>query len=325
MNNSYYPRASLLTAALWIVPVSMAAMNASAAAMDERSKSVVMRPDLKVEHGTRPSSEAKELAPEKARKLREISEKVFGIKWNGRVLAATDRGFEIMTDQVMTLSYRPTGNAYFVQNLKASLSQPGFDGPDETYIRRGKEILSRLGIEASEISGAKLLQQFIQAGYSDPNGKGSHLEPVKKDRRTLLVTRSIRGIPVWNSRLIMDLDREGQIASLEISWPQISSSVLENAAGLQKSARANFKPPQQKFAKPEAVEAGILHSPAASFLDEQVAAIRVIYRSDDARIGKKAVAYLDAAGRAVAMPRTMDIRDTPAPERGPNPQIKPPR
>ena len=77
---------------------------------------------------TSPSSEAKALGPEHERSLRELSEKVFGIKWSGRVLAVSDRGFEILTDQVTTLSYRPTGNALFVQNSNASLSQPSFDG-----------------------------------------------------------------------------------------------------------------------------------------------------------------------------------------------------
>ena len=243
----------------------------------------------------------------------------------GRVLAVSDRGFEILTDQVTTLSYRPTGNTFFVQNSKASLSQPSFDGSDGDYIERGKALLTGLGIDASEIAEARLLQQFVQVGFSNPDGKNSSLEPAKKDRRTLLITRAVNGIPVFNSRLIMDLDRSEKIASLEITWPKISPDVMEKVKFLQKAARGDFKAPEQKFAELEAVEVGILHSPAASFLDEQTAAIRVIYRSNDPSIGKKAVAYVDATGKPVKMPRTMENHESPMPSRNPNAQIQPSR
>lgn len=308
-------RTSLIASILTVGSLTAHLRCAIAGPTDDRSQSVL----------TPPSSEAKELEPEKARFLRNISEKLLRIKWVGRVLAASDRGFEILTDQVTTLSYRPTGNAFFVQNSKASLSQPAFKGSDGDYIQRGKALLAGLGIEASEIAEAKLLQQFVQAGFLDPAGKTSRLEHPKKDRRTLLITRAVNGIPVWNSRLIMDLDRSGKIASLEITWPKISPDVMEKVKLLQKVARAEFKAPEQKFAELEAVEVGILHSPAASFLDEQAAAIRVIYRSKDPSVGKKAVAYLDAAGKPVAMPRTMDSHEAPAPSRNPNSQNQPSR
>ncbi len=267
-----------------------------------------------------PSSQATELDPEKARPLRNLAEKVFGIKWSGHVLAVSDRGFQILTDQVTTLSYRPTGNAFFIHNSQASLSQPAFDGSDGDYIERGKAILAGLGIKTSEIAEAKLLQQFVQVGVVDPESKQSRIEPSQKDRRTLLITRAVHGIPVFNSRLIMDLDRSGRITSLEITWPNISPEVMEQVTMLQNATREDFRAPEQQFAELEAVEVGIVHSPAASFLDEQTAAIRVIYRPKDSRLGKKAVAYLDAKGKPVKMPRTMEVRETPVPSRTPHPQ-----
>jgi hypothetical protein len=267
-----------------------------------------------------PSSQATELDPEQAQSLRNLADKVFGITWSGRVLAVSDRGFHILTDQVTTLSYRPTGNAFFLHQSNASLSHPAFEGSDSDYIERGKAVLAGLGIEASEIAEAKLLQHFVQVGVVDTNGKDVRVESPKKDRRTLLLTRAVRGIPVFNSRLIMDLDRKGHIASLEITWPNISPKVMEQVQVLQNAARGDFRAPEQKFAELEAVEVGIVHSPAASFLDEQTAAIRVIYRPKDPRLGKKAVAYLDAAGKPVTMPRTMVTREAPVPSRTPHPQ-----
>ena len=310
MRRFHFIRTSLLPSIVIVGSLTVYVGCASQGATDGRSHSSV----------TPPSSEAKALGPEHERSLRDLSEKVFGIKWSGRVLAVSDRGFEILTDQVTTLSYRPTGNAFFVQNSKASLSQPSFDGSDGDYIKRGNAILAGLGIEASEIAEAKVLQHFVQVGIVDPDGKNSRVDPPKKDRRTLLITRAVNGVPVFNSRLIMDLDPSGQIASLEITWPKISPHVMEKVKLLQKAARADFKVPEQQFAELEAVEVGILHSPAASFVDEQAAAIRVIYHSKDPNIGKKAVAYLDETGQPVPMPKTMEVREPPKSPRNPNRQ-----
>jgi hypothetical protein len=146
---------------------------------------------------------------------------------------------------------------------------------------------------------------------------------VLKDRRSLLATRVVRGIPVWSSRLMLDLDREGRIVMLEMVWPKIDPKVMENAVALTKLAGSGFRPPDMKFAKPESVGAGILHSPAASFLDDQVAAIRVIYRPTDPTVGKKPVAYLDASGQSVAMPRQMIIREKAAAPRAGKAPVQP--
>jgi hypothetical protein len=270
-------------------------------------------------------TQAKELSSEAARRLKEIADKIFEIKWKGKVYAASSRGFDVLTDTVMTLSNRPSGNAYFVQNLKASLSEPGFRGRDEEYIRRGRRILSALDIDLSEISDIKILQHFTQAGFYDHVNKTSKLEKPKKDRRTLLITRAIHGIPIWNSRLMLDLDHKGRIDMFELSWPKIDAKVIKNAFELQKISRENYSPPELKFTQPESVAAGILHSPAASFFDDQVAAIRVIYRPTDEHVGKKPVAYHDASGGAIVMPRQALIRENAVPSRSgksPLPQSK---
>jgi hypothetical protein len=270
-------------------------------------------------------AQAKELSPEAARRLKEIADKIFEIKWKGKVYAASDRGFDVLTDTVMTISNRPSGNVYFVQNLKASLSESGFRGRDEEYIRRGRGILSALNIDLSEIADIKLLQHFTQAGFYDPANKAAKFEKPKKDRRTLLITRAIHGIPIWNSRLMLYLDHKGRIDMLELSWPKIDAKVIKNAFKLQKIARAKYSRPELKFTQPESVAVGILHSPAASFFDDQVAAIRVIYRPTNEHIGKKPVAYLDASGAAIVMPRQALIRENAVPSRSgksPPPQSK---
>jgi hypothetical protein len=156
-----------------------------------------------------------------------------------------------------------------------------------------------------------VLQQFVTAGSIDPTTRQAKIETPLKDRRNLLVTRVIRNLPVWSSRLNLDLDAEGGIASLELSWPAIEPKVREAAIGLKKIVDADYKAPERQGARIESTQAGILHSPAASFIDEQVAAIRVIYASADPRFGKKPVLYLGADGKPVAMPRQLESKAEP--------------
>ena len=189
--------------------------------------------------------EAKELPANDAKQLEAIGTKVFGIKWSGKLVAAADRGFQVVTDRVTTLSYRPTGNAYFVQATKAALSGgTGFQGSDEELMTRGKAILAGLGIDNSEIAEPKILQQFTSAGSIDPNTRQATFETPEKDRRSLLMTRIIRNLPVWNSRLRLDLDRGGDIALLELSWPKIEPKVLEMAVALQKMVDSGYQAPE---------------------------------------------------------------------------------
>jgi len=253
-------------------------------------------------------------AREEAR-LRNIGTKVFGIKWGKKLVAVSDHGFQAITDGTTTISYRPAGNAYFVQTGKPRTGRNAFRGTDEELIERGRAMLEGLGIERSEIADTKILQHYVTEGVMNPDTRQLDVKEPRKDRRSLIVRRVVGGVPILNSRLALDLDGDGRIAALELSWPRIEPKVLEEARRLQRLAKAEFKAPERKGARIESVEVGILHSPGASFVEDQVAAIRVIYAPDDSKLGMKPVAYLDMHGRPVAIPRQM-IAKTEAPTGG---------
>lgn len=258
--------------------------------------------------------EAKPLDEKDAKALEGIGSRVFHVKWRARVVAVSDRGFQVVTDGVTTLSYRPAGNAYFLQRkgMDHAFERPGFNGPAEQLSATGERLLGELGIGRSEIAKARVLQQFVTTGEADPNtGRMTAAEP-RRDRLSLVVDRAVDGIPIWSSRLKLDLDEKGEIAALELSWPKIEPKVMEMARRLKGMAGSNFRAPERVGAKIESVEAGILHSPAASFLDEQVAAVRVIYASPDSRLGMKPMVYLDEAGKQVQAPRQLVARPEPA-------------
>lgn len=256
---------------------------------------------------------AEKLPAQDAARLNSMGAKVFRIQWGKKLVAVSDHGFQAITDGTTTISYRPAGNAYFVQTGKAGLSgKTAFRGTDQQLIERGRAILAGLGVNRNEIAEAKILQQYVTEGRMNPETRRVEVNTPRKDRRSLIVSRVIGGIPVANSRLALDLDGDGRIAALELSWPVIEPKVLQEAERLQKMARAEFKAPERKGARVESVQVVILHSPAASFVEDQVAAIRVIYAPTESRVGMKPVAYLGIDGRPVATPRQM-IAKTEAP------------
>ena len=249
---------------------------------------------------------AEKLPDAAANRLKAVGTKVFGIKWGEKVLALSDRGFQVVTDGTTTLSYRPRGNAYFVQTAGESVfTKSAFKGSDEQLVARGRTILAGLGIDKSEISEAKVLQQFTTVGEVDPATRQMKAEAPQKDRRTLLLLRAVRGVPVFDSRLALDLDADGKVVAFELSWPKIDAKVLQEGIRLQRAVKSGYEAPPRPGARVEDLQAGILHSTAAAFMDEQVAAIRVIYAPTHSRLGMKPLLYLAANGKPVAIPRNL--------------------
>jgi len=249
---------------------------------------------------------AERLPDTATKRLEALGAKVFGIKWSERVLGLSDRGFQVVTDGTTTLSYRPRGNAYFVQTGGESVyTKSAFQGSDEQLIARGRAILSGLGIDKSEISEVRVLQQFTTVGEADPATRQMRAEAPQKDRRMLRFSRAVRGVPVFDSRLALDLDADGKVVAFELSWPKIEPQVLQEAIRLQRAVKSGYEAPPRPGTRVEEIQAGILHSTAAAFMDEQVAAIRVIYAPTNSRLGMKPLLYLAANGKPVAIPRNL--------------------
>jgi hypothetical protein len=101
-------------------------------------------------------------------------------------------------------------------------------------------ILTGLGVKRNEIADTRILQQYVTEGQMNPATRQMEVNPPRKDRRSLIVRRVVGGVPVLNSRLALDLDSDGNIAALELSWPVIDPKVLEEAARLQKIAVVKF-------------------------------------------------------------------------------------
>ena len=256
----------------------------------------------------RPALAAEALSADETRRLQDLGAKAFSIRWHGRVVGASERGVRAITDRETTLTARPDFLGYIVHSkpaIEAKGAKP-FGGSDGALRDRGLKMLAAAGAERAEILEARVLQQYTQAGQHDPRAGRTVLGKPTKDRRTLLVTRKVAEVPVISSHLRLDLDRAGAIALMELSWPVIPPHVIEEAKRFREAATRDFKAPPMEGAVVESAEAVILHSPVASFHDDVAAAIRVIYRPEREGVGKKAVRYVDAEGRDIAMPRETD-------------------
>src|SRR5260370_37024630 len=92
-------------------------------------------------------------------RLKNIGTKVFRIKWGKKLVAVSEHGFQAITDGTTTISYRPAGNAYFVQTGKAGLSgKSAFRSSDEELMERGTATMDGSGIDRIERPRRKMLQ-----------------------------------------------------------------------------------------------------------------------------------------------------------------------
>lgn len=249
---------------------------------------------------------AEALNEDQVAKMQEMGSKVFGIRWAGKVHGGEERGARAISDGTTTLTAR--GERVFIVNNKkatASSKSPWFRGSDADLRKRGQHILAALDIAPEEIAEVRIMQQATRAGQRLPGGK-LKLTAIGKDRRTLLVTRQVKEVPVLSSRLLLDLDAKGKVAFLELSWPQLSATTLETAQRLNSVAHASFQAPALDNASVDSVRAVVLHSPAASFYDDQQAALQVVYRAEGSKLAKKPVRYVDAEGHDLPLPRQTD-------------------
>jgi hypothetical protein len=251
---------------------------------------------------------AEPLDAERTRELQSFATNALGVLWEGKVQGVAERGVVAITDGGSTLTVREPAGVIILHNQRAmEKADPiGFRGSDERLKRHGAKLLDAARIDRQEVAEMKILQHFTQIGYKDPQAKSAVVQPAEKANRALLITRQIDTIPVYSSRLLLNLDRDEKIVLMELAWPPVSDKIRDEARHMRDRVARGFDAPKIEGATVESIEAGIIHSPAVAFYNDMSAVIRVVYKSEDPTIGKKAVRYLDLNRREVAMPRQID-------------------
>jgi hypothetical protein len=204
-------------------------------------------------------------------------------------------------------SHRKDSRTYFMYDAaRANGTGPLFEGTDDELLALASAVLERAGIPKDEVASARVLQERRGVGAFDRTTHVLINREETKGKRYALLTREVAGIPVVSSRLLLTAGSDKRASFAEVHWPVISKAVVGEARRLQGLVRQGWKPPQENAARPETIEAVIVHSPAAAMVMDIRAVIRVIYASPNEKASMKGQRFFDGDGRAVDPPRTFE-------------------
>lgn len=208
---------------------------------------------------------------------------------------------------------------YFAQRQRYGHDQPEgvFHGQDEEQLAFGRELCKRLGLAPDEVGRVDVLREFAQAARVDPETNQVLETAPRRELRSLVhIERVNAGVPVWSSHLAFGLTAKREIGLLEFHWPDIPEAIVREARRMAEMVRAGWRAPEQTVAAVESIQAGIVHTPAIGYFFDAHAAIRVVYRSLDARVGRKPMYHFDRHGVPVKLRSASElIREKPLPKR----------
>jgi hypothetical protein len=258
----------------------------------------------------KPPSEQPDYSDEaELRQIEELATEVLGVDLGEIERTGSQYNFVAVKSEDILVSRRLDSRTYFVQDQRYGILRPAgvFEGSDEELIDFGNELFRRLDIPESEIAGATVMHENIQVARVDSITGAIEAEEPERGQRLARFTRGIDGIPVFSSSLTLGLTGNKEIGFMEFHWPEIAQPVATEAHRLGYMVEHGWQPPEQKGAKVESVEAGIVHSDAPGFIMDAYAAIRVIYMSEEQGVGRKLTLHFDRHGNTVPFPREFDL------------------
>jgi len=240
-----------------------------------------------------------------------LARELFGIRFDASARAESQANFSGIHSDDLLFSRRIDSRTYFVYDKRASQAGVEYGGGRDQLLQLATRLLQRAGVPASEIVQPRILQGGGRLGAIDPRTKAIVEVKSAEGRPLALVNRQIDGVPVFSSRLLLSASAEGRPAFMELHWPEIPKAAVAEARRLQRLVREGWKPPEQPGARVETVEAGIVHSPAATWVMDIVPVIRVVYASTSPQVGMKALLYYDRSGITVTPPREFPVTAAP--------------
>lgn len=250
------------------------------------------------------SSEIEELN-EMASRMRVDLEESRQLGWESNLLG-------IRAGKVL-ISRRTDSRTVFVHD-DTPRKQPGYVADERELAEACREICSVLEIPWSEVVGPIVLGEMSRVASV---GKRGEIETEEEQvvASVARLERSVDGLPVWSSGLTLRLADRSRIGFLQAHWPDLPTPVLKEATLLTRFVEEGFQPPDAGGAKPESLEAGIVHSPAAGVLMDVYPAVRVIYAGAQEGVGRKLVLHVDRAGNQLPTPRQFDLPYEPPKDR----------
>jgi hypothetical protein len=241
-------------------------------------------------------------------KLRQIASDVLGLDVGTVVQEGVQENMVGVRSKDVLVSRRKDSRTFFVEDIRYQSTEREriIQEPDQVLLDTSYKIVSALGIPREEISRASVLTEKLQTGRYDPTTKTYVRGEITFGKRFVEMGRSVEGIPVFSSRALIGLMRDRRVGSLEVHWPEIPQAVFVQARRYRDVVKEGWKPPDHKDAIVEAIDVGIIHSPALGFAMDMYPVIRIIYASKDGQMGRKPVLYLDVEGHPIPAPRTFE-------------------
>lgn len=243
------------------------------------------------------------------KQLKHLATEVFGVKLGKIIRSGDDANLVGIKSEYVLVSRRLDSRTFFVQDTRYGVDREAgvFRGSDREHINACRSILKRLDIPVTEIAREDVLKERTRVAQLDRETRKVRMEKVQDGKYIVRLSRSIEGLPVWSSRLLLGLTKEKHIGYMELHWPTIPDHVVLEAHRLQYKVKHNWRPPDWPGTIIEKVEAGIIHSPAISLVMDIYPVIRVIYRPTEKRYGVKPVLFLDRQGKPVPIPRQAEL------------------
>lgn len=254
-------------------------------------------------------------------RARRTAEETVGLTFDKVIQSGSEANLVGIRSERILFSQRLDSRTYFVQDSQYGVNREAgvFKGSDEEQFEVCHTILGRLSIPLSEIREEVVFKEQTQVAQIDREKETIRIEEVQEGKSFVSISRQVNGLPVWSSSMVLGLTREKQVGFMQLHWPKIPDHVVTEARRLAYKVKHDWHPPEQQSATIESVEAGIIHSPAIGFIMDIYPAIRVIYAPMDKRLGKKPVLYLDRHGKAVPIPRQVELPIQEALQRRPTP------
>lgn len=238
--------------------------------------------------------------------LIDTAAKVAGFNLGKRPEFATAANVSGVRNRTFTFSQRRDSRTMFAADARYGVvgTSGAWRGADRVLVAACRRVLRAAGVPTKEVAELEVVCETGAVGEW-VDGK-VRLEEPELLCKIAAARRGLEGLSVWSSYAKVGLTDEGELGWLELHWPVISPEVLKEGLVLRSLVGRGFEPPEMPGARPQTVEAGILHSPAIGFLMDVTAAVRVVYEPDDPEMGRLATMYVDRHGDQVSLPR--DIR-----------------
>ena len=252
--------------------------------------------------------------------LIDAATRIAGFDLGKRPQFATAANVSGVRNRTFTFSQRRDSRTLFATDARYGVGgrAGAWRGGDREVVAAVRRVLKAAGIPAKEVDGVSVLSEFGAVGEV-VDGEMRAEEPTLL-RKIGAARRAIEKLPMWSSYAKVGLTADGGLGFLELHWPAVSPETVKEGHVLQSLVEQGLRVPDMPGARPQSVEAGVLHSPAIGFYMDVIAAVRVIFAPEDPEMGRLATLYIDRHGDLVALPR--DIKPVKPDDRQ---RVSPPR